>query len=108
MSREPGTTPRRRVRSTNPGGGFGRPLSFASRTTSEPRVPHLFPLSSSARNRAGLRRGDVILMINNKSVSDVDDFEEIVEDLPNGKAVALRILRDGVANFVAYTPSSEE
>ena len=58
--------------------------------------------------RSGLQRGDLILAINNRKVEDMDDFEDIVEDLPEGKAVALRIMRDGNSNFIAYTPAPEE
>jgi serine protease Do len=65
-------------------------------------------VESDAAYRAGLRRGDVILMINNEPVGDVDDFDRIVAALPPGKAVALRIMRDGVTRFVAYTPTVEE
>jgi serine protease Do len=64
-------------------------------------------VENDAAYRAGLRRGDVILMIGSKKVEDIESFEEIVEDLPEGKAVALRILRNGVSNFIAYTPSVE-
>ncbi len=65
-------------------------------------------VESDAAYRAGLRSGDVILMINNTAVEDVDGFEKLVSKLPKGKAVALRILRDGSTNFFAYTPSDEE
>ena len=65
-------------------------------------------VESDAAYRAGLRRGDVILMINNEPVGDVEDFDRIVAALPQGKAVALRIMRDGVTRFVAYTPTVEE
>jgi serine protease Do len=65
-------------------------------------------VESDAAYRAGLRRGDVILMINNQPVGDVEDFDRIVAALPPGKAVALRIMRDGVTRFVAYTPTVED
>ncbi len=58
--------------------------------------------------RVGLRPGDVILMINNHSVEDLGDFEELVKDIEPGRAVALRIWRNGVASFIAYTPRAEE
>ncbi len=61
-----------------------------------------------AAYRAGLRRGDVILAINNRLVEDVDGFEQIAESLPTGKAVALRVMRDGVVRYIAYTPTAEE
>jgi serine protease Do len=65
-------------------------------------------IESDAAYRAGLRRGDVVLMINRTKVDDVGSFNDIVESLPEGKAVALRIMRQGVTNFIAYTPTAEE
>jgi serine protease Do len=65
-------------------------------------------VQSDAAFRAGLRSGDVILTINNESVDDVDDFDEIAEELPEGKAVALRVMRQGVTRYIAYTPVDEE
>lgn len=65
-------------------------------------------VESDAAYRAGVRRGDVILAINNQPVEDVESFDEIVESLPAGKAVALRIMREGVTRFIAYTPAAEE
>jgi len=64
-------------------------------------------VEDEAARRAGLRRGDVILTINNRKVEDVDDFEEIAEELPEGRAVALRVMREGVTRYIAYTPSSD-
>jgi len=58
--------------------------------------------------RAGLRVGDVILTINNKAVDGIDAFEDIVESLPEGKAVALRVMREGATRFIAYTPTVED
>jgi len=65
-------------------------------------------IESDAAYRAGLRRGDVVLMINRSKVEDIASFNDIVELLPSGKAVALRIMRQGVTNFIAYTPVDEE
>ena len=65
-------------------------------------------IESDAAYRAGLRRGDIVLMINRSKVDDVGSFSDIVESLPGDKAVALRIMRQGVTNFIAYTPSVEE
>ncbi len=58
--------------------------------------------------RAGLRRGDVVLMINSSKVDDIDSFNDIVDSVPPGKAIALRVMRRGVTNFIAFTPSTEE
>jgi serine protease Do len=65
-------------------------------------------VESDAAYRAGLRRGDVILMINNEPVADVESFDRIVASLPPDKAVALRVMREGVTRFIAYTPATED
>jgi serine protease Do len=58
--------------------------------------------------RAGLRPGDVILMINNQTVEDLDGFEKLVEDIEPDRAVALRVWRNGTASFIAYTPRDKD
>ena len=65
-------------------------------------------VESDAAYRAGLRRGDIILMINNEKIEDLKSFGKAVESIPEGKAVALRVMRDGVTRFIAYTPAAEE
>jgi S1-C subfamily serine protease len=47
-------------------------------------------------------------MINNQPVNDVNGFEKIVKGIKPGKAIALRVFREGVSNFIAYTPSAKE
>jgi len=58
--------------------------------------------------RAGLRPGDVILMINNQPVGDMDDFDDLLEKIEPGRAVALRVWRNGTASFIAYTPRDND
>jgi len=65
-------------------------------------------VESDAAYRAGLRRGDVILAINNQAVEDAESFEEQVASLTPGKAVAVRIMREGVTRFIAFTPAIED
>lgn len=65
-------------------------------------------VESDAAYRAGIRQGDVILMINSQKIDDMDAFDAAVKDVPEGKAVALRVMRDGVTRFIAYTPAAEE
>lgn len=65
-------------------------------------------IESDAAFRAGLRTGDVILTINNESIEDPESFDRIAQSLPGGKAVALRVMREGVTRYIAYSPSVEE
>jgi len=58
--------------------------------------------------RAGLRPGDVILMINKHDVEDLGDFETLVKKIEPNHAVALRVWRNGTASFLAYTPRDED
>ncbi len=59
--------------------------------------------------RAGVRRGQVILMINNQPVNGISDFNAIVDDISPGRTVALLLhLSSGVTTFVAYTPESTD
>src|SRR3569623_1680435 len=53
-----------------------------------------------ARN-AGLRRGDVILMINNVDVKNLAHFQQLVKDLPAGKSVPMLVLRGSGPVFLA-------
>lgn len=65
-------------------------------------------IESDAAFRAGLRIGDVILTINNESVEDTESFDQIAQSLPDDKAVALRVMRDGVTRYLAYSPAMKE
>ena len=50
---------------------------------------------------AGIRAGDVIMMINNKNIRDAKHFRELVADLPAGKPVAALVQRRNGPSFVA-------
>ncbi len=65
-------------------------------------------VESDSAYRAGLRRGDVILMINNQDVGSIREFRNIVEDLESGKSVVLLVFRDGASTFRAYTPETAD
>jgi len=51
--------------------------------------------------RAGIRVGDVLLMINNVKVRDAAHFRELVRDLPTGKSVPVLVQRRGGPMFLA-------
>lgn len=64
-------------------------------------------VESDRAYRAGIRRGQLILMINNQPVDSIEDFNRIVDDIKPGAAVALLIQQPGGATaFLAYRPES--
>ncbi len=65
-------------------------------------------VESDAAWRAGVRPGDIVLMINNRPVEGLTEFGEIVGELESGKAVALRVWREGATTFFAYTPAEDD
>ncbi|MXY14494.1 MAG: PDZ domain-containing protein, partial [Proteobacteria bacterium] len=50
---------------------------------------------------AGIRKGDVIQMVNGKPVDTVGDFKALVENLPAGKYVSLLVQRPQGPEFLA-------
>ena len=58
-------------------------------------------VSSGPAQKSGVRRGDVILMINNTDVKDTKQFKELVEKLPTGKSVPFLVQRRGGPVFLA-------
>ena len=59
-----------------------------------------------ARN-AGLRQGDILLLLNNEQVTNVNRFEELIADLPEDKPVAILVQRRGNPIFLALRPSED-
>lgn len=51
--------------------------------------------------RAGLRKGDVILSVDNKTVEDVKQFNGMIDALPPGKTIAVLVQRGGSPTFLA-------
>ncbi len=50
---------------------------------------------------AGLRRGDVILRVQDQIVKDLNHFKELVKNMPKGKSVAMLVQRRGGSLFIA-------
>jgi serine protease Do len=65
-------------------------------------------LVTGAASQAGVRKGDIILAIDGKTVTDLKQFEKIVEDLTAGKSVALLVQRDGSPTFLAIKVPAED
>src|SRR5450830_1200455 len=49
---------------------------------------------------AGIRKGDVVLGINNNDIQSLDQFNKQLAAVPNGKTVALLIMREGDTLYV--------
>ncbi|WP_455200303.1 DegQ family serine endoprotease [Kaarinaea lacus] len=65
-------------------------------------------VSSGPARKAGVRRGDVILMINNTDVKDTKQFKKIVDNLPTGKSVPLLVQRRGGPVFLALKLAKDD
>jgi len=57
--------------------------------------------SKAGRARAGLQHGDVLLAIGNIPIRSLNQFNEILKQVPKGKNVALLVRRDDAASYVA-------
>ena len=59
-------------------------------------------------SRAGVRNGDVLLLLNNIKVLDVKHFQELVSKLPQDKSIPILIQRRGGPIFLALKLSDSE
>jgi serine protease Do len=55
---------------------------------------------TAARN--GLQQGDVITMLNGKRIEGVTDFTAVAKDIPNGRSVPMRVIRQGYPMFIPF------
>ncbi|MDH3413865.1 MAG: DegQ family serine endoprotease [Gammaproteobacteria bacterium] len=58
-------------------------------------------VSPGPASRAGVKKGDIILMLNNTKVKDSAHFKELAKDLPQDKAVSVLVQRQGNPIFLA-------
>lgn len=61
-------------------------------------------VASGPAAEAGIRPRDVITEINRQEVVSVDQFREVVRGLPEGKAVSVRVVREGRALYLVMKP----
>ncbi len=55
-----------------------------------------------AAGRAGLRRGDVILAVNNQDVKSVEQFRQLMNGFDKGRIVALLVRRGGNSLYIPF------
>lgn len=58
-------------------------------------------VSDGPAQKAGIRSGDIILLINNIKVKDANQFESLIKDLPKDKSIPILIQRRGGPIFIA-------
>jgi serine protease Do len=61
--------------------------------------------AQGAAARAGVRRGDVILAVNNQDVKSVEQFNQLMAQLDKGRIVALLIRRGANSLFLPFRPN---
>ncbi|MFA5676865.1 MAG: DegQ family serine endoprotease [Pseudomonas sp.] len=50
----------------------------------------------------GLRPGDVITNLNNRSIESAADFEKIASKLPVNRSISMRVIRQGRASYITF------
>jgi serine protease Do len=67
-------------------------------------------VKGKAARKAGIERGDILLMFKDKKVDSIKHFEALSQNLVVGKTYALLVLREGSARFLAlkHTEGEEE
>lgn len=62
----------------------------------------------SAAERQGIREGDVILEINNKTVTSLREYERFLDGVDENETVLFLVERDGTTHFAALKARPEE
>ena len=58
--------------------------------------------------KAGVRKGDIMLLINNEKIQDSQHFEQLVKSLPKDKSIPILIQRRGGPIFIALKLSDKD
>ncbi len=97
--------------------GLSNPLGLMVAGLSEAQLQQLGGLDggvvvteveSEAAWRAGIRRGNIILRVNQNEIMNMADFKRQIRALSPGDTVALLLLQDGNPNFVAFKTQSRD
>ena len=65
-------------------------------------------VKEGAAAKSGIRKGDIILRVNNIAIESVAQFKKIVEELPAGKSVPLLVQRGSGPHFLALKIPEKE
>ena len=50
--------------------------------------------------KKGVRSGDIIAMLNHRWISNIDEFNQIIAELPEGRNLPMLVIRKGMRRFV--------
>jgi len=64
-------------------------------------------VKSGPASESGIRRGDILLMINNVDIKDADHFKKVIKNLPENRSVPVLVHRRGSPIFLAMRLSDE-
>jgi len=62
----------------------------------------------SIARKAGIERGDILLMFKGEKLDSIKRFEELSQDLITGRTYAILVLREGSARFLALKAKEEK
>lgn len=62
----------------------------------------------SIARKAGIERGDILLMFKGQKLDSIKHFEELSQDLVAGRTYAILVLREGSARFLALKAEEEK
>ena len=95
-----------------PGGKPAEPVSRFGMTLSEPTAEQRNQLkitggilvedAQGIAARAGIRRGDIILAVNNQDVKTLEQFGQMMEKFEKGRVVALLVRRGANALYIPF------
>ncbi|MCC7486879.1 MAG: DegQ family serine endoprotease [Burkholderiales bacterium] len=60
--------------------------------------------AQGAAARAGVRRGDIIVAVNNQDVKSIEQFNQVIGQIDKGRVVALLVRRGGNSLYVPFRP----
>jgi serine protease Do len=58
-------------------------------------------IQAGPAQKAGIRQGDIMLLINNIKIKDASHFDDLIKDLPKGRSIPVLIQRQGGPIFLA-------
>ena len=58
--------------------------------------------ANSAAAKAGIRKGDIIVQLGYSRIDDIDEYSQVIAELPENTPIAIRFYRQGRAIFRTF------